>query len=148
MDPVRHPRFSLVALITVIACGSPGYVLVEGSSRRLQKCPRALAGRHNGIIAYTIGNLIRFMVEGLLWQVLGRKTLQRKVNSLVSHCMVDGFGRIGPLLCREDQARPIPFVGVEQDPHMIERLGTVRFMQVADTITGGSLETTASGATA
>ncbi|MDT8420899.1 MAG: TrkA family potassium uptake protein [Desulfuromonadales bacterium] len=68
-----------------------------------------------GTIAYTIGTLIQFMVEGQLRFLLGRKKVEKQISRLHSHYVVCGYGRIGRLICRDFKAKPVPFIVIEQD---------------------------------
>jgi len=146
MDPIRHLRFSALILAAIIAIGTFGYVLIEGwsafDSLYMTVITLATVGFREvhdlsdhgkaftillivfgaGIIAYSAGSLIQFMVEGQLRRVLGRKKLEKQIDKLRNHFIVCGFGRIGTLICREFQAKPIPFVVVEKDPDICEKL--------------------------
>lgn len=146
MDPIRHLRFSAAILIVVITVGTIGYALIEDwsafDSLYMTVITLATVGFREvhdlslqgkaftillivfgaGIIAYSAGSLIQFMVEGQLRRVLGRKKLEKKIEKLRDHYIVCGFGRIGTLICREFQAKPIPFVVVEKDQDICEKL--------------------------
>jgi len=146
MDPVRHLRFSIAALITVIAFGTLGYAMIEdwqafdalymtiitlatvGFREVHELSPEGkvftivLIISGTGIIAYTLSSLIQFTLEGQLRKILGRKKLESRIGKLRDHYIICGYGRIGHLICREFQSRPTPFVIVEQNPNHIERL--------------------------
>lgn len=146
MDPLRKFRFSLLTLVTLIGGGTGGYMLIEDWSpfEALYMTIITLAtvgfrevhslsfeGRAftialivfgAGTIAYTIGTLIQFMVEGQLRDLLGRKKLEKRISQLKSHYIVCGYGRIGRLICRDFQAKPVPFIVVEQDPDICNEL--------------------------
>ena len=147
MDPIRHLRFSLSILVGVIALGTLGYVTIEGWSAfdalYMTVITLATVGFKEvhelspqgklftillivfgaGIIAYAVGSLIQIMVEGQLRRILGRRKLEKQIDKLSGHYIVCGYGRIGTLICREFAARPIPFVVVEKDPVLCEKLG-------------------------
>ena len=146
MDPVRHLRFSIAALVTVIAFGTLGYAMIEGwqafDALYMTIITLATVGfkevhelspegkiftivliiSGTGIIAYTLSSLIQFTLEGQLRKILGRKKLESRIGKLRDHYIICGYGRIGHLICREFQSRPTPFVIVEQNPNHIERL--------------------------
>jgi voltage-gated potassium channel len=146
MDPVRHLRFSLSILVGVIALGTCGYAVIEHwpvfDSLYMTVITLATVGFKEvhdlssegkiftifliifgaGIIAYSAGSLIQLMVEGQLRRLLGRKKLEKQINKLQGHYIVCGYGRIGALICREFAARPVPFVVVEKDPTLCEKL--------------------------
>jgi len=154
MDPVRHLRFSIAALITVIAFGTLGYAMIEdwqafdalymtiitlatvGFREVHELSPEGkvftivLIISGTGIIAYTLSSLIQFTLEGQLRKILGRKKLESRIGKLRDHYIICGYGRIGHLICREFQSRPTPFVVVEQNPNHIERLEREGYMYV------------------
>ncbi|MGD9342503.1 MAG: potassium channel protein [Desulfuromonadales bacterium] len=146
MDPVRHLRFSVAALVSVIALGTLGYATIEdwrafdalymtiitlatvGFKEVHELSPEGklftivLIISGTGIIAYTLSSLIQFTLEGQLRKILGRKKLESRIGKLRDHYIICGYGRIGHLICREFHSRPTPFVIVEQNPNHIERL--------------------------
>lgn len=154
MDPVRHLRFSIAALVTVIAFGTLGYAMIEdwqafdalymtiitlatvGFREVHELSPEGkiftivLIISGTGIIAYTLSSLIQFTLEGQLRKILGRKKLESRIGKLRDHYIICGYGRIGHLICREFQSRPTPFVVVEQNPNHIERLEREGYMYV------------------
>ena len=154
MDPVRHLRFSIAALVTVIAFGTLGYAMIEdwqafdalymtiitlatvGFKEVHELSPEGkiftivLIISGTGIIAYTLSSLIQFTLEGQLRKILGRKKLESRIGKLRDHYIICGYGRIGHLICREFQSRPTPFVIVEQNPNHIERLEREGYLYV------------------
>jgi voltage-gated potassium channel len=146
MDPVRHLRFSLAILLGIVALGTLGYSLIEEwsffDSLYMTVITLATVGFREvhdlsdagkaftilliifgaGIIAYAVGSLVQFMVEGQLRKILGRKKLEKVIGKLQEHYIICGYGRIGALICREFLARPIPFVVVESDDTLCQRL--------------------------
>ena len=154
MDPVRHLRFSVAALVSVIALGTLGYAVIEdwrtfdalymtiitlatvGFKEVHELSPEGkmftivLIISGTGIIAYTLSSLIQFTLEGQLRKILGRKKLESRIGKLRDHYIICGYGRIGQLIGREFHSRPAPFVVVEQSPHVVERLEREGFMYV------------------
>ena len=146
MDPLRKVLFSLISLVILIGGGTLGYAVIEDwsgfESLYMTVITLATVGYKEvhelsyegkvftiiliifgtGNIAYTIGSMIQFMVEGQLRKLLGRKKLQKKIKNLKGHYIVCGFGRIGRLVSREFASKPIPFIVVEQNPDRCQRL--------------------------
>ena len=146
MNPLRKVLFSLSTLVVLIGGGTAGYVLIEGwpvfESLYMTIITLATVGYKEvhelshegkvftiilivfgtGNIAYTIGSMIQFMVEGQLRRLLGRKKLQKKIRNQKGHYIVCGFGRIGRLVCRDFASNPLPFIVVEQNPERCRRL--------------------------
>ncbi len=139
MDPVRKFRLSLLTLTFVVCGGTIGYSLIEDwslfESLYMTIITVATVGFREihelsyqgkvftilliifgaSSLAYTLGTLFQFMVEGQLRSILGRKKLEKKISALSGHYIVCGYGRIGRLICREFSARPAPFVIVEEN---------------------------------
>ena len=146
MDPIRKVQFSLFTLVALIGGGTFGYVLIEGwsifESLYMTVITLATVGYKEvhelsqegkvftilliifgaGTIAYTIGSMIQFMVEGQLRRLLGRKKLQKQISRLQNHYIICGYGRIGRMIAREFAAKPLPFIIVEQDPAHCRRI--------------------------
>ena len=45
-----------------------------------------------GFVAYVIGNVIQFLVEGRIRLILGRHKLDKKIDRLTTHYIVCGYG--------------------------------------------------------
>jgi len=146
MDPLRKVILSLISLSILIGGGSLGYVLIEGwkpfDALYMTIITIATVGYREvydlshggkvftilliifgaGTIAYAIGSMFQFMVEGQLRALLGRKKLQKQINRLKGHYIICGYGRIGRLITREFASKPLPFIVVEQQPDRCRRL--------------------------
>ncbi len=146
MNPVRKIRYSLLTLMVLIGGGTFGYVMIEDwapfEALYMTIITLATVGFREvhqlsfegkiftiflivfgaGTIAYTIGSMIQFMVEGQLYTFLGRKKLQKKIKRLQGHYIVCGYGRIGRMISREFASNPVPFIVVEQDPERCRQL--------------------------
>jgi voltage-gated potassium channel len=146
MEPVRKSVLSLISLSILIGGGSLGYILIEGWApfdalymtiitiatvgyREVHDLSQAgkvftllLIIFGAGTIAYAIGSMFQFMVEGQLRTLLGRKKLEKKIKSLKGHYIICGYGRIGRMIIREFAAKPLPFIVVEQNPDRCRRL--------------------------
>jgi voltage-gated potassium channel len=71
---------------------------------------------------YTIGMLVRILVEGELRKMFGRQKLKKQISELRNHFIICGFGRIGKIICQELHADNIPFVVIEENPGEVEEL--------------------------
>ncbi|MEA3545459.1 MAG: potassium channel protein [Thermodesulfobacteriota bacterium] len=146
MDPLKKVKYSLTTLVTLIGGGTLGYAAIEdwGVFEALYMTIITLATvgygevhtlSHNGqiftiiliifgvgTIAYTIGSMIQFMVEGQLYHLLGRKKVQKQIGRLHGHYIICGYGRIGRLISREFAAKPLSFIVVENDSDQCQQL--------------------------
>jgi len=147
MSPTRNLRISFFFLVGLLIVGTSGYVLIEGWSLldslymtvitvstvgfrevfRLSPAGQlftiALIIFGVSFIAYSASSLVQFMVEGQLRSILGRRKLEKKISKLKNHYIICGYGRIGTHICRELEAKPVPFVVVEKESGKIEKFG-------------------------
>jgi voltage-gated potassium channel len=145
MTSARNLHISLFVLTATIGMGTLGYVLIEDWTTLdalymtvitvftvgfMEVHALSAWGRlftiliiifGVGTIAYTIGSLAQFMVEGQLLWILGRKKLEKKVRKLQGHYIICGYGRIGALISSEFRGR-VPLVVVESMPERCQQL--------------------------
>ncbi|RLC28689.1 MAG: potassium channel protein [Deltaproteobacteria bacterium] len=148
----RKLRISLTLLAAVIAFGTIGYYNVEDMSLFdafymtiitistvgfSEVNPLSSYGRLITIIiistgiaigAYTIGMMLRIVIEGELRRSFGRKKMLKHISKLRNHYIICGFGRIGELICRELHSMEIDFVVIDKDPGIADRLDTEDFL--------------------
>jgi len=62
------------------------------------------------------------MVEDRLKKVLGRGSMENRIERMKNHYIICGFGRMGSLICRELAEEKAPFVIIEKNPDVIQRL--------------------------
>src|SRR5512140_506279 len=131
MDPVRHLKTSILVLIILVSVGTAGYMGLEGW-RFLDALYMTIitlgtvgfkevhdlsdAGKvftitlivfGVSVLGYTVGSLAQIQ------RIIGRKKVEKKIDSLTDHYIICGFGRIGQLICKEFAAKPIPFLVIE-----------------------------------
>ncbi|MDY6967973.1 MAG: potassium channel protein [Spirochaetota bacterium] len=80
--------------------------------------------------AYTIGTLLRMLIEGELSKTFGRRKLEKEIIRLKEHYIICGFGRIGSLICQELMNHNIQFVVIENDPASIEQLVMEKYLYI------------------
>ena len=148
----KKPRYSLLMLVGIVALGTCGYYFVEhmpifeafymtiitiSTVGFAEVIPLSQTGRAITVIiiilgitvgAYTIGVLVRALVEGELVQILGRRKVQKQVSGLKNHFIICGFGRIGRFVCSELAADQIDFVVIEQEPSVIEHIEARKYL--------------------
>ena len=69
-----------------------------------------------GIMAYTLGMVAQFMVEGEIRSILGRRKLGSRIKSLKKHYIICGYGRIGRIIAQELKSNGIPILVIDSDP--------------------------------
>jgi len=134
------PFTAIVLLISVIAGGTVGYVLIEGwtvwdafymtvitvttvgykevhnLSRSGQAFTVLLLFGGVGTVLYTFTFLATAVVEGGLPKRLQRRRLAHMLDTIRDHFIVCGYGRIGAIVADQFHRQSVPFVIVERDP--------------------------------
>lgn len=146
MHLIRQLKVSIAALAVLVALGTGGYMVIEGwrvldafymtiitiatvgyrevheLSDRGMVFTTLLIVFGVSVLWYTIGKFAQIMFEGQLESFIGRKKVEKQIESLKDHYIICGYGRIGSLICKEFSARPVPFVVVESNPSVLEKL--------------------------
>jgi voltage-gated potassium channel len=68
---------------------------------------------------YIAGAVVQFMVEGQIRTILGRRSLDKKIDRLKNHYIVCGYGRIGKTLCTMLKRKAVDLVVIEKDKDLI-----------------------------
>ncbi len=136
------PVLSLV--VSIIAFGTAGYMVIEGWNfldsiymtittittvgfREVHDLSRTgtvftivliVGGVGTALYAFTAG--ARFILEGEIQKIFGRKKLEKKIKELKDHYIICGYGRIGKIIARELQEEGVKFVVIEKDPKNLD----------------------------
>jgi voltage-gated potassium channel len=143
LDRTTHLIITILVSAILVALGTAGYMLIEGwpvldslymtvitfstvgfgEIRQLSPAGRIftliLIVLGVGFVAYVIGNVIQFLVEGRIRLILGRHKLDKKIDRMNSHYIVCGYGRMGRALCRYLSQRHLNFVVIEKNTNRI-----------------------------
>jgi voltage-gated potassium channel len=68
---------------------------------------------------YIAGAVVQFVVEGQIRTILGRRSLDKKIDRLKNHYIVCGYGRIGKTLCTILKRKAVDLVVIEKDKDII-----------------------------
>jgi voltage-gated potassium channel len=139
-------KISIFLLLATIAFGTAGYVIFEDmpvfeafymtlitiSTVGFSEIkPLSNVGRGVTIIiiilgisllTYTLGQLVRILVEGELRKILGRRKLEKQIAELKDHYILCGYGRIGSIIALELVTAGIPIIVLEQNEERIASL--------------------------
>ncbi len=105
--------------MTVITLSTVGYGEIHSLSRTGRVFTIVLVILGVGFTVYVAGSIVQFMVEGKIRSLLGRKRLDRRIRKSKGHYIVCGYGRIGRVICRDFQQKPLDLVVIEQDPELV-----------------------------
>lgn len=137
-------RLAMAMALIVIACGTAGYVLIEGwnawdafymtvmtvttvgyrevhpLSRPGQAFTMVVMVLGVGTLFYTASLVMALLVEGELHHRWQRRRLDRMIDNLSNHFIVCGFGRMGSIIAEEFHRQHVPFVIVDRDGERIQ----------------------------
>ena len=142
MDSVKHLIMSILLTLLIVVVGTTCYMIIEGwdifdslymtvititsvgygevheigKAGRLFTIFLIIIGI--GFVIYVAGAVVRFMLEGQIRVILGRRRLNKKIDRLKNHYIVCGYGRIGRLLCKNIQKKLIDLVVIEKNEEL------------------------------
>ncbi|HMA66625.1 MAG TPA: NAD-binding protein [Desulfosalsimonadaceae bacterium] len=106
--------------MTVITISTVGYEEVQplGEAGRIFSMALIISGV--AFFLYIAAFMVQTMLEGQIRIILGRRTLEKKINRLRNHYIVCGYGRIGRVLCKNVQDYPdMELVAIESNSEII-----------------------------
>lgn len=135
----------LAVILTVLATvGTVGFVVIEDlstidalfltadliSTVGMGTSPQTSAGKllamaliviGVGTLLYAFGILIEFLIGGYLADMLGERSMKKKISELGGHYLICGYGRVGEQVAKEFTRAGESFVIVDSNPESIER---------------------------
>ncbi|HWQ89351.1 MAG TPA: potassium channel protein [Desulfitobacteriaceae bacterium] len=75
-----------------------------------------------GLMLYSLGLVMAFIIEGQLANVYGRRIMKKKIGQLRNHIIVCGAGRVGWQVVQRLHREGAPFVVIDQDEDLVSRL--------------------------
>jgi len=105
--------------MTIITLTTVGYREVHPLSNagRIFSIVLMLSGV--GAMFYALGVGARIVLEGEIREILGRKRLSKKIESMRNHYIICGYGRMGSIICKELKHYKAQFVVIEANPDVV-----------------------------
>jgi voltage-gated potassium channel len=65
---------------------------------------------------------VQIIIEGQFRKLLGRRRMQREIETIADHYLICGHGRMGEILCQELRHEKVPFVVIEGEAALADEL--------------------------
>ena len=154
MESTKHCIISILLATLLIACGTIGYMTIEGwntlDALYMTIITLATVGYGEvhpisdaghiytiiliitgvGFFLYVVGAVIQFMVEGRVRLLLGRRRLDRKIAHITNHYILCGYGRIGKVICDKLLRENHPVVVIDKNEGLEQTLSSSDFIYV------------------
>jgi voltage-gated potassium channel len=75
-------------------------------------------------------NVVRFILDGELREILGRRQLESRINKLQDHFIICGFGRMGSSLAEALERRGAPFVIIDRSEEALAEADRLDFLHI------------------
>ncbi|RMD92015.1 MAG: potassium channel protein [Calditrichaeota bacterium] len=75
-----------------------------------------------GTVGYGLGNLAAFFIEGELKELFRARKMEKIIEKLKDHIIICGYGEEGRHAGEELRRSRVPFVVVEKNPELVEKL--------------------------
>ncbi len=102
--------------MTVITMATVGFREVKGLSTLGQSFTMVLIVLGVGWVAYSLGNLTAFVVEGQITDIMKGRKMQKEIEKLEGHYILCGCGRVGRHVVSEFVRTGVDFVVIDRKP--------------------------------
>jgi voltage-gated potassium channel len=119
---IEHLGLVDAVYMTVITLSTVGFGEVKPLSAAGRLFTIALLVIGVGLIAYTLGTIIEFVVSGELTGLFRRRAMERRLAELDGHYIICGYGRVGEAVAKEFARNRSSFVVVDRDPETVARI--------------------------
>ena len=75
-------------------------------------------------ITFLVAGVTRIILEGEIRRVLGKRRMERDIAKLSDHYIVCGYGRVGRVVCKDLEQANVPFIVVDNDDAVAQRIQT------------------------
>src|SRR5918994_4960140 len=145
-DSWRTLRWPVVLLLVAAVYGTAGYMIIEdwrwldaiymtamtlSTVGYKEIAPMSDAGQlftitliasGVGIALITLTLVARWIAEGGFGESSRRRRMQRRIDAMRGHYIICAYGRVGRTVAREFEAEGVPFVTIDKDEELEERM--------------------------
>jgi voltage-gated potassium channel len=125
--------------MTIITLSTVGYGELRPLSAAGRLFTSVLILLGVGTLAYTLTRFIEALVEQRLFHW---RRVQMDIKRIKDHVIVCGFGRMGETVCAQLRQRGVPFVVIEREGAMSERLDQMGILHLVGDATDDAVLTT------
>lgn len=135
---MRRAGIAVSLLLGVLVVGTAGYMLIEGwpfldslymtvitvaTVGFREVGPLSTAGKvftiamvfaGVGGIAYSVGIIAEFMIEGQLTELMEGRRMAKRIETLSDHYVVAGMGRVGSVVCSTLHEQGVAFIVIDR----------------------------------
>lgn len=83
-----------------------------------------------GLFFYIITSLADFVVSGRFGGALGRRRMEKKIDSLKDHHIICGFGRVGQQVALELKSEDVPFLVIDSNAGSIAACKALGYLYI------------------
>lgn len=112
-----HPLDALYQTVTTVSTVGFRELYPSTTSAKIFTIVLILLGV--GTVLYAFGVVLEVVIEGDLFDVWGRRRVERKIGELTGHVIVCGYGRVGRSIARRLSESTQDFVVVDGDPERL-----------------------------
>lgn len=161
MNPYKKLLLALLSLIGVLGIGTAGFYFIEGynlldsfavavglltttSVGYGPVIPMSTGGKvftllliiiGVSLVGYAFGTVVSLILEGHLKNVMGRSKMEKKIANLKEHIILCGAGRVGHHVISRLTTEKVPFVVIDKNEDIIEKLKQEGILVINDDAT-------------
>ena len=121
--------------MTIITLTTVGYTEINPLSEAGRVFTVMLIMIGVGLFIYVAGAVVQFMVEGQIRILFGRRRLDKQIEQLKNHFIICGYGRIGRVLARKLDQKPVDLVVIEKNRDLVPVMEADRVLFISGSAT-------------